>query len=240
MRESLAPFWAIMQADLRRLFKSKITYGWLIAAIFLAVISVLTSAALGIASVIITTGLSYFIFIWSMIVIGVAASAVSSESGEFADSIMSKSVTRFDYVLAKFSSRIIYVLAIFAVVSAVQTGLALRMASNDYETYGLISSILFVALALIMLTTIGVALSIAMPNTVIAIVVLLSLWYSMVFVFPLLEELDFLSPSSLMNILPEIIQGVWNGEEWKTATGFAAISLASAALSSVYFSLKDL
>ena len=90
-----------------------------------------------------------------------------------------------------------------------------------------------------MLTALGVMLSTVIPNTVLAIVFLLVLWYSMTFFFPIVD-LEFLSPSNLMNQLPNIIQGVWNGEEWRTATGFTAISIVSTALSTIYFSIKDL
>jgi len=233
------PFLAIMQADLEGLFKSKITYGWLIAAVFLNAIRVLGTSMFNTTSKIIAEGLSDFIYIWSMIIIGLAASAVASETGEFADSIMSKSVKRYEYILAKFSSRVVYVTVMYSAITAILVGLSIKMAENDYETYGLVASILFVALTLIMLTTLGVTFGTVIPNTVIAIVTLLVLWYSMTFFFPMVD-LKFLSPSNLMNQLPNIIQGTWNGEEWKTAAGFALTSLASTTISTIYFSQKDL
>ena len=118
-RKRLSPFLAIMEADLGSLFRSKLTYGWLIAALFLEVIRVLGSRSQGKTSGVIGAGLSDFVLIWSVIIIGLTASAVSSEAGEFADSIMSKSVTRFDYLLAKFSSRIVYVLSVFGAITFV-------------------------------------------------------------------------------------------------------------------------
>ena len=227
-----------MQADLAGLMKSKITYGWLIAAIFLEVIS---GISMGTTSGGVAQGLSYFIYIWSMLVIGLTASAVASESGEFADSIMSKSVKRYDYILAKFSSRICYVMIVYFVITAILVALSLRAPDNHYEIYGLSSSILFVALALIMLTSIGVALSTVFSNAVMPIVILLILWYSMTFFFPLIDpSLNLLSPSHLVGQLPNIIQGIYNGEEWITAVGFASISAAAIASATIYFSEKDL
>ena len=230
-----------MQADLENLFKSKITYGWLIAGFFLSIIRVLGASFFGATSRVITQGLSDFVVIWSMLIIGIAASAVASEAGEFADSIMSKSVKRYDYILAKFASRICYVMIVYSLIATVLVGASLKVSKNDYEIYGLIAAVLFVALALIMLTCIGVTLSTVFSNTVISIVVLLILWYAMTFFFPLLDpSLNLLSPSNLMTQLPNIIKGTYNGEEWKTAIGFAAISTASTALSILYFSKKDL
>ena len=89
-----------------------------------------------------------------------------------------------------------------------------------------------------MLTTLGVALSTVAPNTIIAIVGLLVIWYFMTFFFPV-AGLGFLSPSNLASGLPNNIRGVWSGEEWETVAGYAAISLAATSLSTAYFDFKD-
>ena len=237
--EALGPFWAIVHADLRGLFRSRITYGWLLAAIFIQVVRTLGSSGVGTTSSVISSGLTDFVYIWSLVIIGLAASSVSSEAGELADSIMSKSVTRFDYVLAKFASRIAYTLIGFSVVTAVLVGLALRLDVGDYDGVGLASAILLIALTLVMLTTLGVGLSIAMQNTVMSIVVLLVLWYSMTFFFPVIG-LGALSPGSLAGELPGVVKGAWSWGEWETVAGFVAISGASTALSSAYFYVKDI
>jgi ABC-type transport system involved in multi-copper enzyme maturation permease subunit len=227
-----------MQADLMGLLKSKITYGWLIAAVFLEIIA---RPSFGTTSTVLAQGLSYFFYIWSMLIIGIAASAVASESGEFTDSLMSKPIKRYDYILAKFSSRACYVMIIYLLIVAVLVPLSLRAALNDYETYGLLASISLVALTLVMLTSLGVTLSTVFPNAVIPIVILLILWYFMTFFFPLLDpSLNLLSPSYLVGQLPSITRGVYTGDEWKTVVSFAAITIASIALATVYFSEKDL
>jgi ABC-2 type transport system permease protein len=234
----LGPFWAIIQADLRSLFRNRITYGWLLAAVFIQVVRTLGSQTTDLSAVV-SSGLGDFIYIWALVIIGLAASSVSSEAGELADSVMSKSVTRVDYVLAKFVSRISYTLVAFSIVTAVLVGLGLKLEAGDYNGPGLASAILLVALALVMLTTLGVGFSIAMPNTVMAIVSLLVLWYSMTALFPAVG-LGFLSPGSLLGMLPGVVQGAWSQEGWETVGGFAAVSVASAALSSAYFYLKDI
>ncbi len=233
------PFLAIVQVDLQNLFRSRITYGWLIVGVFLQVIRVLSAPwAMG-TSLIIVQGLGDFIIIWSMLIIGITASAVSSETGELADSIMSKSVKRHDYIMAKFTSRITYVMTIYLLISGVLVGASTRMMENDYDMNGLVAALLLVALALIMLTILGVTLSMVTSNTMISIVALLVLWYSMTIFLPLLD-LEFMSPSSMINELPDIIQGVWNGEEWKIAASFGGISIIAMVLSVLYFSIKDL
>ena len=237
--EAPAPFWAIVQADLKGLFRSRITYGWLLAAVFIQILRTLGSGSAGTTSGTISSGLSDFIYIWSLVIIGLAASSVSSEAGELADSIMSKSVTRLDYVLAKFTSRIAYTLISFSLVTAVLVGLALRLEVCDYSTVGLASAILLIALTLVMLTTLGVGLSIVTSNTVMAIVSLLVLWYSMTFFFPVIG-LGLLSPGSVLSQLPDVIKGTWTWGDWETVAGLVAISGASTALSAAYFHMKDI
>jgi ABC-2 type transport system permease protein len=236
---SLGAFWAIAEVDLRGLFRSKITYGWLLAAILIQVIRTSSSRATGTTSTVVASGLSDFVYIWALVLIGLTASSVSSEAGELADSIMSKSVTRLDYVLAKFAARIAYTLLTFSVVTAVLVGLALRLESGNSGPLGLSATILMVALTMAMLAALGVGLSIAMPSTVTAIVTLLVLWYAMTFFFPVLG-LGALSPGDLMGRLPEMAKGSWSYADWETLAGFLAVSAASIAFSSLYFYLKDI
>ena len=233
------PFLAIVEVDLQNLFRSRITYAWLIVGVFLQFIRVVSIPSIIGTSVIVVQGLGDFISIWSMLIIGITASAVSSETGELADSIMSKSVKRHDYIMAKFTSRIMYVMTIYLLISAVLVGASMRMLDNDYDMNGLVVGLLLVALALIMLTTLGVTVSLVTSNTVISIVSLLVIWYSMTIFLPLLD-LEFMSPTSMMNELLDIIQGVWNGEEWKIAASFGGISIIAMVLSVLYFSIKDL
>ena len=237
--EGLGPFWAIVRVDLESLFRSKITYGWLLVAIFIQVVRTLGSGATETTSSVIPSGLSDFVYLWALVIIGLAASSVSSEAGELADSIMSKSVTRLDYVLAKFTSRIAYTLVGFSLVTAVLVGLALKLDVSDYSALGLVSAVLLVALTVVMLTVLGVGLSVAMPNTVTAMVTLLVLWYSMTFFFPVVG-LGVISPGSTLGRLPDIVRGAWAWGDWETVASFFAISGASVALSSTYFYAKDI
>jgi len=234
----LAPFWAIAQADLGSLFRSRITYGWLLAAVFIQVVRTLGSGA-AVTSSVVPSGLSDLVYIWSLVLIGLAASSVSSEAGELADSIMSKSVTRLDYILAKFTSRVAYALVCFSVVTAVLVGLSLRLDVADYDAAGLAEAVLLVALTLVALTALGVGLSVALRNTVVAMVTLLVLWYAMTFFFPILG-LGAISPGSVVGDLPSIVRGSWTAADWESVAGFLAVSAASTALASAYFHAKDI
>ncbi len=236
---SFGSFWAIMRVDLAGALRSRITYGWLMAAVFIQVVRTLGSGGTGTVSAVVSSGFSDFIYIWALVMIGLSASSVSSEAGELADSIMSKSITRFDYILAKFTSRITYTIISFSMVTAVLVGLGSRLEVGDYSLLGLSSAVLLVALALVMLTALGVGLSVAMPNTVAAIITLLVLWYSMTVLFPVVG-LGVLSPGNLLERLPDVVRGAWSWAEWEAVAGFSAISVASTVLASVYFHLKDI
>lgn len=228
-----------MRVDLGGVLRSRVTYGWLLAAVFIQVVRTLGSRATGTVPAVVSSGLSDFVYVWALVIIGLAASSVSSEAGELADSILSKSVTRFDYVLAKFTSRITYTLVTFSVVTALLAGLGLRLETGNYSIPGLASAVLLVALALVTLTALGVGLSVAMPNSVMAIVTLLVLWYSMTVLFPVVG-LGSLSPGSMMGRLQDVIRGSWGWGEWEFVIGFSAVSVASTMLSSIYFHLKDI
>ena len=231
------PFWAIVRADLKGLFRSRITYGWLLAAAFIQVIRTLGSRGTPVSAVI-PSGLGDFVYIWALVIIGLSASSVSSEAGELADSIMSKSVTRWDYVLAKFASRVSYTMVTFSLVTAVLVALGLKLDVGDYDPLGLVTAVLLIALALVMLTALGVGLSVAMSNSVVAIVTLLVLWYAMTVLLPVIG-FGALSPGSLQVMLPDLVKGVWSSE-WESALGFASITSASVALAAAYFHLKDI
>lgn len=239
IRRRVTPFLAIMQADFKSLIKTKITYAWLIAGIFLQALRVISMPAVVGTSFTIVTGFADFIYIWSLFIIATTASAVSSESGELADSIMSKSVKRYDYILAKFSSRISYVMVIFLTITAVLVGSSIRMLDNNHEVIGLFSTILFIALIVTMLTALGVAISTLTSSTVISIISLLGIWYSMVFFFPM-WDLGLIAPTELLILLEDVIQNIWMGEEWIPATVYLSITTLSVIVATVYFSLKDL
>ncbi|MHA1637659.1 MAG: ABC transporter permease [Candidatus Thorarchaeota archaeon] len=239
VRRRATPFLAIMQADLKSIMKTRITYGWLIAAAFVHVLFVLGAVAYLDTSSIIVQVLSDFTMIWIFLVIAISASAVSTESGEIADSIMSKSVRRYDYILAKFASRISYVLVIYSALTTVVVGISLRAAENTHDVSGLVATILFVALLLIMVTSLGVTISTLAPSTIISIISMLILWTSMLILLPALD-VGLLAPTELLITLQDVIQGVWTGEEWIPATVYSTITILSIITSAVYFSLKDL
>ncbi len=141
--------------------------------------------------------------------------------------------------LGKFASRIAYTLIGFSLVTVVLVGLSLKLEKSDYNDWGLVGAVLLVALMLVTLTTLGVGLSIAMPSTVVAIVTLLLVWYSMTIFFPALG-LDILSPGNIAGKLPDIVKGTWSLADWESVAGFIGISVASTALSSAYFYMKDI
>ncbi|MFW9847668.1 MAG: hypothetical protein ACFFF4_00920 [Candidatus Thorarchaeota archaeon] len=239
IRRRITPFIAIMLADLKGLLKTRITYGWLIAAAFIHFLSVQGGVAILDTSTIIIRELSTFTTIWTFLIIGISASAVSSESGELADSIMSKAVKRYDYILAKFTSRITYMMTIFLVITLIIVGFSIRGAENTHDITGLVVSILFVALLLIMITTLGVTLSTMTSNTIISVISLLIIWAAMITIFPVLD-LGLIAPTELMIALLDVIQGVWIGDEWIPAVVYGTITILSVILSTVYFSIKDL
>lgn len=235
----LSAFLAVSEADLKGILKGRLTVAWVAVAVFIQVVRVLGSGGSGTASSVVSSGLSDFLYIWALVLIGLSGSAVSSEAGQLADSILSKSVTRFDYVLAKFASRIAYALLTFSLVTAVLLGLSLRIDAQGYDGQGLAAAVVLVALAMVALVSMGVGLSVTMPNTMSAIITLLVVWYAMTFFFPILG-LGAVSPGHLASSLSGVAEGSWHRQDWEAVAGYLSISAASVALSSAYFYLKDI
>lgn len=235
----VSAFLAVSEADLKVILKGRLTVAWVAVAIFIQVVRVLGSGGSGTVSSVVASGLSDFLYIWALVLIGLSGGAVSSEAGQLADSILSKSVTRFDYVLAKFASRIAYALVTFSGVTAVLVGLSLKADADGYNGRGLAAAVILVALAMVALVSMGVGLSVIMPNTMSAIITLLVVWYAMTFFLPILG-LDAVSPGHLAVGLSKVAEGSWEIQDWETVAGYLSISVASVVLSSAYFHLKDI
>ena len=176
--DRFAPFRAIVLADLRSLSRSRLTYGWLLAALFIVMVTALGRGWGATTSSVVGAGLSDFTYIWPLVFIGLAASSVSSEAGG-ARRLHHEQVGHTPRLRPGqvHVSRIAYTLVCFGLVAAVLVGLALKLETADYTGAGLASAVLLVALMLVTLTTMGVGLSVVMRNTVIAIVTLLVAWY---------------------------------------------------------------
>lgn len=232
----------LLEADLRSLARSWVVRIWLALTFLFALVLVLSAPGDGLAaSEALANLLATYPLVWSTFVIVVSAGAVSSEAGVLADSILSKAVTRYDYLLAKESARVLAVIAIYLVVVLPATYLVARYAVvDDLSARGVVWALAVVAAILFLLTTVGVAFSTLFNRTLVAVAVVWLLWYGASTIFALLE-VAYLSPLSVVDGLPAVIQGDYAvKEQWRLLAGFTLPSLLFLLAAVIYFARKDL
>jgi ABC-type transport system involved in multi-copper enzyme maturation permease subunit len=201
---------ALFKTELLTLSRSWVLRGWVIA-LGLTEFFVLTGTMLGNrvravpASAVLSAHLNGFLLVWSLVIIVLGAGSVSLESDMIADGILSRACTRTQYIAAKLMARALVVLGVFLLSSAVAGVCAWRYTANDMTIGTMGTGILIVGLAVLLLLSLGIALSVIANNTVFAIVGALLLWYVASPIFSFMGA-DYLSPTSLVQSLPRILK----------------------------------
>nr|MBC8351888.1 ABC transporter permease [Planctomycetota bacterium] len=136
-----------------------------------------------------------------------------SQSGVAADGILSRPVTRYAYLLAAWTARVTLVLSVYLVVTVPAIAIAAladRPAPADEVTlYGIIASMAVVGLVLTFLVSVGFLLGTLFRNTLLAIVVLVFLWFPVNIVLNVFSLEEF-SPISLTQALPTLLRQPWD------------------------------
>jgi len=214
----MMPFAAILWHDLRMLSASWLVRLWLAATALLAMVQVLSNwERFQTAPFIAVLLLPYIIFPWSLVVMMLSVNPLAgSRSGVAADGILSRPVTRYAYLLAAWTARVSLVLSVFLLVTVpaiAVVALAKRPAPADEVTfYGVAASLVVVGLVLTFLVSIGFLLGTLFRNTLLAIVVLVFLWFPVNFVLNTFSLEEF-SPISLTQALPTLLRRPWNGDQ---------------------------
>ena len=214
----MMPFTAILWHDLRMLWSSWLVRLWLIATGLLAMVQLIANwGNFQTAPLIAVLLLPYIVFPWSLVVMMLSVNPLSgSRSGVAADGILSRPVTRYAYLLAAWTARVTLVLSVFLVVTVPAiaiVALAERSAPTDEVTfYGVVASLTVVGLVLTLLVSVGFLLGTLFRNTLLAIVVLVFLWFPVNLVLNVFSLEEF-SPISLTQALPTLLRQPWQEEE---------------------------
>ncbi|MDA1052853.1 MAG: hypothetical protein O3C40_20565 [Planctomycetota bacterium] len=214
----MMPFTAILWHDLRMLWSSWLVRLWLIATALLAMIQIMSNwERFQTAPLIAVLLLPYIVFPWSLVVMMLSVNPLSgSRSGVAADGILSRPVTRYAYLLAAWTARVTLVLSVFLVVTVPTiaiVALAERPAPADEVTfYGVAASLAVVGLVLTFLVSVGFLLGTLFRNTLLAIVVLVFLWFPVNLVLNVFSLEEF-SPISLTQALPTLLRQPWDETE---------------------------
>lgn len=217
----MMPFTAILWHDLRMLWSSWLVRLWLIATGLLALVQLIANwGSFQTAPLIAVLLLPYIVFPWSLVVMMLSVNPLSgSRSGVAADGILSRPVTRYAYLLAAWTARVTLVLSVFLVVTVPAiaiVALAERSAPVDEVTfYGIVASLTVVGLVLTLLVSVGFLLGTLFRNTLLAIVVLVFLWFPVNLVLNVFSLEEF-SPISLTQALPTLLRQPWQETEAET------------------------
>lgn len=233
-------FQALIENDLSSTISSWGVRIWLVLAIFQAVITLPAAMSEAPAAQALADVLGSYPIIWSTFAIVLSASAVSSEAGVVADSILSKAVTRYEYVLAKLLSRIVIVLGVYLLVALPSAYLAHRYGAGKLTTEGILWGIVLIGVNLILITSVAVSFSTLFSWTLVAVMGAWFLWYMAGGIFALLE-IQQLSPLHIVESLPDILQGDYaDVNRWRILIIFGLASAVICGLSIFHFGRKDL
>ena len=159
----------------------------------------------------------YLVFPWFLVVIVLGVNPVSGSRVEaLADGLMSRPVTRWEYLLAAWSARVVLVLGVYLVVlipAIVVAVMAKRPVADDSVTlYGVIAAVGVVGLVLTLQVSLGFLLGTLLRHTLLAITVLVFLWYPVNLLLHTFSLEEF-SPISLNQAIPTLLRQPWRETE---------------------------
>ena len=198
----IMPYLAVLQHDLTTLRASRLVRLWLGATVVLTLLLIAGNwAQFQDGPLIASLLFPYLVFPWFFIVAVLGVSPVSgSRADVLADGILSRPVSRSAYLLATWSARVVLIWGVYLVVmvpAVVVVTLAKRPVPDDTVTvYGIISAMAVVGLVLTFLTSLAFLAGTLLRRPLLALVVLVFLWYPVGLILSVFSLEEF-SPLSL-------------------------------------------
>ncbi len=212
------PMAAMVAHDLKTLWRSWLMRLWVIAAVAMTLLIVLTNWQRLPDSVLISAVLfPFLVFPWYFVVIALGIYPVAGGRIEqVADGILCRPVTRHEFLLAAWLSRVILVVGMVLTITlatAVVVIFADRPPTPDGVTvYGLVTSLAAVSVVLVALVSLGFFFGTLLKNTLLALLVMLFVWYPINLVLNTFH-LEEISPISLNQALPTMLRATWSTED---------------------------
>jgi ABC-type transport system involved in multi-copper enzyme maturation permease subunit len=218
IRARILPTLAILKHDMGTLASSWLVRLWLFVSGFV-VLMVLSShwGISGDGKLIAWLMFPYLVLPWFLVVMMLGVGPVAGNRAEsLADGILSRPVTRYEYLLASWASRVITVLGIFLIVvvpAILLVVLAERPAPDDPVTgYGVLIGLLLVCLVLTLQVSLAFLLGTLLRRQMVAVVLLVLGWFLSAATLGTFQ-LEELSPFSLCQAMPTLLQQPWSEEE---------------------------
>lgn len=211
------PTAAMVAHDLKTLSRSWLIRLWVIAAVAMTVLIVLTNWQRLPDSVLISAVLfPFLVFPWYFVVIALGIYPVAGGRIEqVADGILCRPVTRHEFLLAAWLARVILVVGVVLTITTVTSAvviLADRPPAPDGVTmYGLVTGAAVVSVVLVALVSLGFFFGTLLKNTLLALLVMLFVWYPINLVLNTFH-LEEISPISLNQALPTMLRATWSTE----------------------------
>jgi ABC-type transport system involved in multi-copper enzyme maturation permease subunit len=217
----IIPFLAIARYDVRTLLGSWMVRLWLAGSVLLTLMLVLPNwGQLRSAPFVAVLLFPYLVFPWFLVVMVLGVDPVSGTRIEsLRDGILSRPVNRHEYLLASWFARVIVVLLAYLIVivpAVALVTLANRPVAEDSVTiYGTLAALSVVGLVLTFQVSLGFLLGTLLRRPLLAIVLLLFIWYP---VNGLLStfSLEEFSPISLSQSLPTLLRQPWSKTDGPT------------------------
>jgi ABC-type transport system involved in multi-copper enzyme maturation permease subunit len=210
----MMPYLAIVQHDMKTLWSSRLVRLWLGATALLTLVLVGSNwSNFQDGTLIASLLFPYLVFPWFFVVVVLGITPVSgSQTETLADGILSRPISRFEYLLATWSARVVLVLGVFLVViipAIVLVMLAKRPVPDDTVTfYGIITSLGVVGLVLTFLVSLGFLTGTLLRKPLLAVVVLIFVWYPIGLVLSVFSLEEF-SPISLNRAISTQLRRSW-------------------------------
>ena len=244
------PYWAVFQTDLRQTARSWVYRLWVLMTVLAATGLLLYRVGLHKEAGIFQSAAAQSGDLFRLMVIGslalvvvMAVSAISSERGTVADSVLSRGISRHQYFLAKWHARLVVVTATFALLSFAVLLASYFLFKDDSQTdlslMGGLTAVLAVCAVLAAIVSWGVTIGALSNGTVLGITVFWLVLYGSGFVLSLLPE-PWPSPERQLARLKFVLQGQYNPAmltQLLTASG--VLCALAAVVGLVGFSKRD-
>src|SRR5262245_8742390 len=245
------PYWAVLQTDLRQTLRSWVYRLWVLMSVLAAGgflvyrVGVHKEAGIFQSAAAQCGDLFRVMVVGSLaLVVVLAVSAISSEKGTVADSVLSRGISRYQYFLAKWHARLVVVTATFAILAV---GMLLggyflfkADAGTDLTLTGGLTAIVAVVAVLAIIVSWGVVVGALSHGTVLGITVFWLLLYGAGFLLTLLPE-PWPSPDRELGRLKFVLRGQFSEDLLSDLVlGSAILCSLAAVVGLTGFSRRDM
>ncbi len=241
------PYWAVFQADVRQTLQSWLYRTWVIMSVLVAVgyllflVGAFQVAGVQQSDVKYISGLLKWTVIGSVtLIIVMTVSSISSERGTMADSVLSRGISRYQYFLGKWHARLVAILGSFFVMGALWLVASFFLLHQELKWNGALVALLTVAGLLMVVISLGVAVSAISNSTMLGIAILWMTLYGASFLLSLMPE-RIVSLEQVLERLPNVLLGRYDlASLGSLMLASLIISLVAAAGGMAYFARRDI